>query len=56
MANPAEQLWKHLGEGKTAAVLLVTLHYTAGCESKGRCSKRATCLECRDSRQAPYLA
>jgi len=50
MANLGEQLWKHPNERKTAAVRLVTLKYTAPCESNAKCPQRATVgIECRDS-------
>ena len=34
MSNLVEQLWRHPDGGKTAAIRLVTLRYTARCEIK----------------------
>jgi hypothetical protein len=49
MPNLGDDLWRHSEEGKTAAIRLVTLKYTAKCESKAKCSQRATVgVECRD--------
>jgi hypothetical protein len=49
MSNLGDDLWRHSEEGKTACIRLVTLSYTARCESKRGCSKRATTgIECRD--------
>jgi len=49
MANLGEQLWRDSEDGKTAAIRLVALKYTARCESKVTCSQRATVgVECRD--------
>jgi hypothetical protein len=47
MANLGEQLWR--SDGKTAALRLITLKYTAQCESRARCTRRASVgVECRD--------
>ena len=49
MADLGSELWRHSEEARTAAIRLVTLKYTAQCESKSKCSKRATIgVECRD--------
>ncbi len=42
VANSRAQLWPHPDDGKTAAIRLVTLQYTARCESMRRCNQRAT--------------
>jgi len=49
MANLGEQLWRHADQNKTATIRLVSLKYTAQCESKVACPQRATVgVECRD--------
>jgi len=42
MADLGTHLWHHPDDGKTAAIRLVALKYTACCENKARCSRRAT--------------
>jgi len=50
MPNLGEKLWKHADDGKTATIRLVTLKYTVPCDSKLKCSQRASVgVECRDS-------
>ena len=48
MADLGAKLWQ-AEDAKTAAIRLVALKYTTRCESKAKCSKRATVgVECRD--------
>jgi hypothetical protein len=44
IANLGKQLWQHPDDGKTAAIRLVAISFTARCASKALCSKRATIL------------
>jgi hypothetical protein len=44
MANLGEQLWKHADDGKTAAIRLVTIKFTAQCASRSKCKRRAKIL------------
>jgi hypothetical protein len=44
MANLGEQLWQHPDDGKTAAIRLVAIKFTAQCASRSKCTKRATIL------------
>jgi hypothetical protein len=48
-ADLGSALWQHPDHGKTAAIRLVALRYTAPCESNAKCNQRATVgVECRD--------
>jgi hypothetical protein len=44
MADLGSELWQNPDDGKTAALQLVAISFTAGCASKALCSKRATIL------------
>jgi hypothetical protein len=48
MADLGAKLWQ-AEDAKTAAIRLITLKYTAPCDSKAKCPERATTgVECRD--------
>ena len=44
MADLGSELWKHPDDGKTAALRLVEISFTARCASRSKCTKRATIL------------
>jgi len=45
MADLGSELWQHPDDGKTAALRLVTIRFTARYASRAKCTRRATTLD-----------